>query len=193
MAPDTISPDPIVRVVQRPLSSREHASEPVTIGVPFPAGLVRDARRLGLADDEGVDIALQALPTELWPDGSVRWALCDFCSTAVVAGERSYRIVFDSSPDAVARDRIRIDGNADEMVVDTGAAAFTLRVGTAFPFARVIVGSVDVVDRRNAPALVLTDARGRESRTVITRIALEHDCALRSTIRIEARAGGNHR
>jgi exo-rhamnogalacturonan lyase-like protein len=186
-------PDPIVRLVQPPLGSRMQTAEPVTMGVPFPAGLLRDASRLGLADEDGSAVALQALPTERWPDGSVRWALIDFCSTGAPARERSYRIVLDAPSGAAPRGGIAITSNETTTIVDTGAATFTLARGAAFPFARVAVGGADVLDEAHAPALILTDARGRESSAAIRRVVVEEQGDLRSTIRIEASAGGSGR
>ncbi|HJZ74729.1 MAG TPA: hypothetical protein VKE51_23495 [Vicinamibacterales bacterium] len=193
MTPDsTHPPDPIVRVVPQPLRARQRMAEPVTIGVPFPRGLVRDTSRIGLAGD-GADVPVQALATERWADGSVRWALLDFRTTGETARERSYRITFDPPPSAVPADRLEIASNETRTIVDTGAAAFTLAPGTAFPFARVVVGAADVIDEQHAPALTVTDSRDGESRAVVTRVIVEEQGPLRSTIRIEARAGGSRR
>jgi len=187
------APDPIVRLIEQPLRSRQQVAEPVTIGVPFPRGIVRDANIVGLAGEDGVAVPVQALPSERWPDGSVRWALLDFCSTGEPARGRSYRITLDSSSGAAPRDRLRIVSDESRTIVDTGAATFTLARGDAFPFARVAIGAAEVVDDAHAPTLTLTDSHGRESQTVVTRVSVEEQGPLRSTIRIDARAGGRRR
>jgi len=187
----THGPEPIVHIAPRALRARGQVSEPVTIGVPFPAGLVRDPQCIGLTDESGAAVAVQALATGRWADGSVQWALVDFCSTGPVAAERSYRIALDSSSPSPDGPRIRIASNEHEIVVDTGAAAFTLKSGAAFPFARVVAGGADLLDR--SPALTLTDAHGRESQTTVRRVAVEQHGDLRSTVRLEAQAGGTRR
>jgi hypothetical protein len=189
----THRPNPVIRLVQRPLPERQQPAEPVTIGVPFPAGLIRDTSRIGLADEDGHAVPLQALPTERWPDGSVRWALLDFCSTGEAARERSYRIAVDAPSGAAPPERIDIVSNETTTIVSTGAATFTLTRGAAFPFARVAVGGADVLDEAHAPALIVTDARGRESLATVRRITVEEQGDLRSTIRIDASAGGGRR
>ena len=188
-----ITPEPIIRIAQRSLPSRGQSAEPVTMGVPFPAGRVRDPQRIGLTDESGAAVPVQALTTERWPDGSVRWALLDFCATAAAAGERTYRIAIESPAAAPSRQRIEITSNPHATIVNTGAATFTLTRGTAVPFARVTIGGADALDPVRTPELVLTDARGRESRAIVRRIAVEEQGALRSTIRIEGTAGGSRR
>ena len=51
---------------------------PVSAGVPFQRGAVRDASSLALAGPDGKPAPLQAQTLSKWPDGSCRWALLDF-------------------------------------------------------------------------------------------------------------------
>lgn len=55
---------------------------PVTVGVPFPRGILEDVSHLRLVsidDDERTEIPLQARETNRWaPYGTVKWVLCDF-------------------------------------------------------------------------------------------------------------------
>src|SRR5262252_7541346 len=177
----THAPDPIVRVVQQPLRSRQQVAEPMTIGVPFPRGIVRDVNSIGLAGDDGVAVRVQALPSERWPDGSVRWALLDFCSTGESARERSYRITLDSSCGTAPRDCLEIISDESKTIVHTGAATFTVARGDAFPFARVVAGGGEVLGDAHVPTLTLTDSRGRDSQAVATRVVVEEQGLLRST------------
>jgi len=185
--------DPIIRVAQRSLASRSQSAEPVTVGVPFPAGLLRDPRGIRLTDETGAAVPVQALATERWPDDSVRWALVDFSAAGESAGERTYRIVVDAPCADASHSRIEIESDENSTVVNTGGATFVLTRGAAFPFARVTVGGADLIDEARTPALVLTDARGREWRTTIARVVVEEQGDLRSTVRIEASAGRRRR
>jgi hypothetical protein len=186
-------PDPILTVAIRPLRSREQTSEPVTVGVPFPRGYVRDTSSIALTDEDGAAVAAQAVPTERWPDGSVKWALLDFSVNGRAASDRVYTVVRGSSALSAGDARIAIASDEHEIVVDTGGATFTLRRGTAFPFARVTIRGDDLLGAGHAPALLLTDARGRVSAATITRVVVEQAGDLRSTIRIEGSAGGSRR
>ena len=74
-------PAPRWSSLRRPSPGRTRTCEPITVGVPLPRGLVQDPRRIGLVGDGQATVPLQALPTERWPDGSIRWALLDFQAT----------------------------------------------------------------------------------------------------------------
>ena len=89
--------------------------EPVTLGLPFPQGLVveHDGRpQLAVAGAK----VFQTRTLARWPDGSVRWALVDF-QADVEAGRAStsYHVIPGpgASPDPplarVAQDRIAVD------------------------------------------------------------------------------------
>jgi hypothetical protein len=56
-------------------------AEPVSLGLPFPAGACRDEGSIGLSGSAGV-VPVQAGVLERWPDGSIRWALLDFQANA---------------------------------------------------------------------------------------------------------------
>jgi len=58
---------------------RHGSAEPVTTGLPLPAGRVRDAAELALLSaDMTRSLPLQCDVLERWPDGSIRWALLDW-------------------------------------------------------------------------------------------------------------------
>ena len=51
--------------------------EPVTGGVPLPRRIAHDADHWTLVTAEGVPLPVQTIPTDHWPDGSIRWLLVD--------------------------------------------------------------------------------------------------------------------
>ena len=63
------------------------AQQPVTVGVPFPRGVLRDDAFLSLLASSGKPVSLQLYPLARWPDGSVKWMLLDFILGPVVAGQ----------------------------------------------------------------------------------------------------------
>ena len=69
-----------------PIWVREYAgipriAEPVTTGVPLPAGRVPGNAALWIADSQGRAVPSQSRVLERWPDGSARWVLVDFLAT----------------------------------------------------------------------------------------------------------------
>lgn len=55
--------------------------EPVTVGLPWPHGAVKDDRCFRLIGPDGAEEVLQTKVLDRWPDGSVRWCLFDFLAT----------------------------------------------------------------------------------------------------------------
>ncbi|MHB0935084.1 MAG: RIFT barrel domain-containing protein [Armatimonadota bacterium] len=66
---------------------------PVRCGVPLPQGAVAAGKPFAICDEQGA-IPAAVTETSHWPDGSVRWALCEFVAKA--AGE--YRLVPGEKP-----------------------------------------------------------------------------------------------
>jgi exo-rhamnogalacturonan lyase-like protein len=172
--------------------SRTRACEPITVGIPMPRGLVTDPRRIALVDADGQATPLQALPTEQWPDGSIRWALLDFQASGAPAAERRYQLSVDAAATTLPTSRVQVAAAAGHVVVSTGAARFELKPGLAFPFAAATVAGTSPIDAPSG-AFVITDARGRSWRARITAVEVEDRGDLRSSVRLDAFVGPRHR
>ncbi|MHC4714291.1 MAG: RIFT barrel domain-containing protein [Planctomycetota bacterium] len=68
----------------------EAVRAPVSAGVPFGKGALRDATALSLAAADGKAAPLQAQCLSKWPDGSVRWVLLDFAVDVPAGGQAQY-------------------------------------------------------------------------------------------------------
>ncbi len=80
----------------------ERRGEPVTVGVPWPRGVLRDADHLACTGPDG-DVPLQTEVLERWPDGSIRWVLCDTLLSTKGNGATGYRLVVSDSPSPLRR------------------------------------------------------------------------------------------
>lgn len=96
---------------------------PLTVGVPFPQGLVREVDGLCVQDDAGTAVACQLAVTARWRDGSVRWARVDFQADT----KRSYSVVTGARPKA--DDDIRVENAGDAVTVHTGGATYRFAPG----------------------------------------------------------------
>lgn len=175
-------------VSSHPSPGRARVCEPITVGVPLPRGVVTDPRRIGLVGDDQATIPLQALPTERWPDGSIRWALLDFQATGLVTSDRRYQLKLDCGSTAVHTPRVEIDEAAERVVVDTGAARFRMQSGASFPFAAVTVGGLAPIDASSS-AFVVIDGQGKSWRARVTKVEVEERGPVRSSVRLDAFVG----
>ena len=70
--------------------------EPVTRGIPFPRGVLRQPAFLICKNPAGAPVPLQVRGLEQWGDGSWKWVLCDWCVD--VETEATYHIEASDSP-----------------------------------------------------------------------------------------------
>ena len=163
--------------------------EPITIGLPFPQGSCVDADSLQLLDRYGRARRLQARTLDRWPDGSIRWALLDFQADVDDRVRTEYGVlVGHAKRTTVSGPRIVISRRADRLIVDTGAASFSLAQGAAFPFAAVTVNGRPAIDAART-GLLVEDASGRTSATAIESVVVEEDGPLRAVVRCSGSVG----
>ena len=120
--------------------------EPVTCGIPWPRGVLRECSVLVMADEAGLEVPLQAKALDRWADGSVRWALLDWRasvnSRAVYGGlDRPEAALEVEGPrvDVVSRSGTFVE-------VSTGRETFRLSVGGVGLFDSVEVDGVMAID-----------------------------------------------
>jgi exo-rhamnogalacturonan lyase-like protein len=168
---------PIVIAEPRACAGRTFQHEPVTFGVPFPRGLLAGASALALFDEAGRPVPLQVQPAELWPDGTLRWALLDFQVAGATPMRREYRLAFDA-PASAGREadrRITTAVSQTGIEVDTGVARFRIAEGA---------GSLAGVG-----AVTVTDEAGCAWPLQVRRVTLEETGHLRCTVRLDGTAG----
>jgi len=121
--PERVVPPRATLTVQESLGlARE--SWPLTAGVPFPAGSVRDVSQLVVTDERDLSLPTQSRILGRWPDGSVRWALLDWRADLHPRQTALYRVA-EGVPEPPAR-RLKVLEWADRIDVDTGPLRFSV-------------------------------------------------------------------
>jgi len=153
--------------------------EPITVGLPFPFGAVPDAALLNLRDACGQRVPLQARALERWRDGSVKWALLDFQT-------RDETTIFNVGLGLRVSDvkGIELTQTAGGVLVDTGAARFSMLVHRPFPFTSVAIDAREVLDGEHS-GLRVVDGTGRACRVQVRRVVVDEHGPLRATVLIE--------
>ena len=197
----------LIRVLARTDSDEPiRRREPVTFGVPLPAGAVKDGATW-TCDGQ----LAQARTLDRWADGTCRWVLIDVQAdvhgrdvaelTLEVQGdiEKSGRTEKSGRPGMSggtekSANVVTLSESAAGVIVDTGVARFQMRAGGRVPFESVDVGGQAVLDVARS-GLTLTDAQGALHAAEIRLVEIEERGPLRSVVRMGGRVsagGGRH-
>lgn len=162
------------------------AVQPVTIGVPFPRGVLTDDTGLVLFDSLEQPVPLQTLPLAWWPDGSIKWLLLDFVQRQTIKEIAHWQLAHDASHNRPSGrpDELRILESPGRVVVETGAASFELDASAGPLPARACLAGTDLLQPRSNQ-IVLTDRKGRCHKPRIERVVVEARGPVRATIRCE--------
>ena len=103
----------------------EHAGAPrsdwpVSGGVPFKRGAVKDAENVQLLDGSGEPVRLQREVLARWNDGSVKWLLLDFFATLDANTTRTYTLRYGEGVQQQAESPLRWRRTERGVSVDTG-------------------------------------------------------------------------
>ncbi len=161
------------------------AGYPVTWGIPFGRGRLRDAAHLCLLAPDGSSLPLQTTVLQRWPDGSLRWVLLDFCAPAGTA-DSAYTVLYGTQVQpAAAAPGLRVAATDSTVTVDTGALCFTMRRGTAALLEDVVLaGEREPLGHALAGELVTRDGWQRQHFVAVAEsLAVEATGPERATVR----------
>lgn len=117
------APAPVPLTVREP-DGIERRAWPLTVGVPFAAGTLRDGEALVVRDEQGAALPTQTRMLARWPDGSVRWLLVDTQLNLRPGQERRLRVEPGSPPPAAAA--LQVTESTAGIAIDTGVLRFTV-------------------------------------------------------------------
>lgn len=158
--------------------ARERRGEPVTCGIPWPRGVLRDPAPLALHSPAGVVVPLQTRVLDRWPDGSVRWLLLDWL--ADVRGEAVYRLVAGAEP-APTPERLVLTAGRGSLRIATGATTFQILEGLPFPFQSVVQHGVTAL----ATSFRIEEASGKRWECFVERCTVEEAGPIRACVHVE--------
>lgn len=98
---------------------------PMTVGVPFPRGVLLDETHLRLLDEQGRMIPLQTRVTSRWSRfGSIRWVQCDFIAD-VAGGPRKLFLEFGPDVSRTSDQPVRVTQREGQPpLIDLGPLRF---------------------------------------------------------------------
>lgn len=182
---------PVRLVVESPVATT--TEQPISVGVPFPRGVLGDDGGLCLRDPSGARRPLQATALARWPGGSVKWLLIDFLADEVDAGRAAWTLELDAG-DRAERARpktlLHVDQGGRELIVHTGAASFRVGPQASASILRGDVGRGPILADAMPMRAVLTNRHGHVRPQRVERCEVEARGPVRATIRLDGAFGG---
>ena len=156
-------------------------SAPATGGIPFKKGQVKNVSELALFTRDGRPVSAQFSELASYGDGSVQWALVDFL-TDVPAGGKAEFVVKKGKAGVAARP-LKISETGASVIVDTGAAVFTVSRARFSLLESVELGGAKVAGPGSAE---LIDVEGKTFKAAApAKVAWEYRGVLRATLRLD--------
>src|SRR5512136_1561932 len=123
----------------QPVESRV-LTRPVTLGLPFPPGVLPGVNQLLLKTERGRHVPVQVGALDRWDDGSVRWALIDFQGSAAEIYALGVSHTPPPRPPSFAG--ILVERREQGLFVSVGVVRFRILSPPAFSFA-VLNGTLE--------------------------------------------------
>ncbi|RME75847.1 MAG: hypothetical protein D6776_02355, partial [Planctomycetota bacterium] len=179
-----------------PLTLEERAgvtrvAEPVTSGLPLAPGAVRDTAALWIADPRGRPVPAQFRVEGRWPDGSIRWLLCDFQADVPANGTVRYRLRAGGGANPAPAQSVQVRTLQTGLEIETGPARFRLASAPFRLFDEVWIGQRQLVAPDPASGIVVT---GAGSPAVVYRGERVRRMSVldRGPLRVRVRVEGEH-
>ena len=146
-------------------------AQPVTFGIPFRQGELKDASLLALSDGTPSD----AWGTAYWPDGSVKWA-----AMSAVAGAQTKQVVKTPKRAKVSQP-ITLQDEGQCLMVNTG------RLSVWMPKSgQLIIDSMLIDGKRVGSGALLTATTTRgQYHSYIKNVRIEHQSKVDAVVRID--------
>ena len=149
-----------------------HGKQPVTFGIPFSQGELKDASTLGLSDGTPAD----AWPTAYWPDGSIKWA-----AMSAVTDSKNLQVIQKKPLKGTVQQRMAVNDKPQQLVINTG------RLTVYIPKSgQQLIDSILLDGRRtgSAASLVATTAQGKYT-SFVKQVHVERQSKVDIVVKIE--------
>lgn len=160
--------------------------QPVRMGVPLPRGFLLPDDDLHLCGEDGNVVAVQKRTSALWPDGSVKWLLLDFCIT--IKENHQTFLTLEKGDNIPAAHLPGLVVVQNESVIEITNASFSCAIDRARDvfFSSIKQAGVELLGREGW-SLHLRDEQGHLLPYDVLAWEVEEAGELRATVRCEGR------
>lgn len=165
--------------------------EPVSLGVPLPAGVSQLADPFQLRDANGRPVPLQTQILNYWPDATVKWLLCDFLASVGPEARAAYTLEY--IPHApLPQSGCMIDSTRTAHRIETGAMVVEVSSGNGNGLFSIYSADGNKSICR-AATLRLRDLVGHEWPMYIDQVAIEVRGPVRTTLAMSGNFTGQNK
>lgn len=186
-ASDISVPLTIHEALRDGVSGVDRQSEPVTVGIPFPMGMLHEKNgvpQLGLERTNSYQFRTLAK----WPDGSVKWVLIDF--EADVKADSSINEIKVIRGDGNSHGILALD-KKNVIVVNTGVMTVEIKKRGFNLFDSVVLSGKKIISSGNSKGIVAVDEKANEytaSNDKDSAVVIEEN----GPVRVVIKASGGH-
>jgi hypothetical protein len=192
-AEDINIPLTIHEALREGIDGIDRIQEPVTVGIPFPKGMLFEKNGIPQLALEGVkDYQFRTLAR--WPDGSVRWALVDF-QTDVKAGGISDNNVHVIRGSGNSYGKLA-ESKGDVIIVNTGVMTVEIKKKGFNLFDSVTGDNKEIISKGASKGIVVIGEAGAEytaSNDTKAKVSIEENGPVRAVIKAEGTHTGNNK
>ncbi len=134
----------------------ERRNVPVSIGVPFPCGWLKEDELLIIKDNKGIYHPVQVKQLARWKDKTIQWARLDFF-VSIKPHSRQTWFIEKTDDKEIKSSPLFFKKNGDSYEVDTGTAKFYLATEGCFPFKQVVVNNKNILSSKGSNLLLIGD------------------------------------
>ncbi len=157
---------------------------PVTLGVPFPKGMLKDVNALHLVDETGKQTPSQIEATGFWTqDGSIQWIRVD----AIVTTSHHYYLTNSSTTQfSLGQVTVSVKQTSNGIELKSGEVKYILALGKS-PITEIWVGANKVADCSTSRGLYVVDQKGRlaSASTVNETMQIESNGPVEACVKFE--------
>ena len=171
--------------LRKEVSGINRKAEPVTVGIPFPEGMLYEKKGIPQLSLKGTD-AYQFRTLARWPDGSVKWVLVDF--QARCEAERMNNDVRIIAGGGNSSGPLLAEEKRGKIYVDTGPLQVQIKKKNYNLFDRVVVNGEALILDGASKGIVVEGDNGTEYLGLLdhnSKVVIEENGPVRAVVKAE--------
>jgi len=160
---------------------------PFTYGIPVPENSAPTPSDIALLSETGHALPVSVQTMATWPNGSVRWALLDFCADLTPSQAGAWTITLgENIQTPLPPNPVVVEETAETIRIANGPLEATFRHGSFQLFGSLKANGVDIIDDSCRCDIVAVNPAGKIFRAgydPAPRLTLEDVTPLRTTVR----------